>query len=77
MEREAASMGGLIVLEPLGDRKTQHFRREMAAAGDLDVLGVKYPRMQLLTVPEILSGHYFNTPGRVARGTGQGVLISP
>ena len=31
----------------------------MAEAGDLDVLGVKYPRMRMLAVAEILAGGRF------------------
>ena len=34
----------------------------MAEAGDLDVLGVQYPKMQILTVAEILEGKRFLTP---------------
>ena len=45
LERDTALLAGLIVMDDLGDRKTANFRREMAQAGDLDVLGVKYPRM--------------------------------
>ena len=63
-------MAGLILLEDLGDRKKRNFKCEMAQAGDLDVRGVKYPRMQLLTVGEILEGKRFTTPSRVV---GQGV----
>ena len=39
----------------------------MAEAGDLDVLGVKYPRMQMLTVAQIVAGERFNTPSVAAR----------
>ena len=46
----------------------------MAEAGDLDVLGMKYSRMQLLTVPDILAGKRLNTASVAARGTGQGAL---
>lgn len=67
LEREQASMAGLIVLHDLGERKMANFRREMGAAGDLDVNGVLYSRMQMLTVPEILAGKRFLTPS-VARG---------
>ena len=56
LERDEASMAGLIIMEPLGTRKESNFKREMAAAGDLDVSGFPYPRMQMLTVPEILEG---------------------
>ena len=67
LERDTALMAGLIVMQDLGDRKTKNFHREMAQAGDLDVRGVPYPRMQLLTVAEILEGKRFQTPGAVGR----------
>lgn len=67
LERDQALMAGLIVMEDLGDRKTANFRREMGEAGDMDVNGVLYPRMQMLTVPEIIEGKRFLTPS-VARG---------
>ena len=71
LEREAASMAGLIVMEDPGPRKRANFAREMAAAGDMDVFGVQYPRMQLLTVLEILEGKRFLTPGVVGQSMGQ------
>lgn len=67
LERDSALMAGLIVMDDLGDRKMHNFRREMAEAGDLDVNGVLYSRMQILTIPEILAGRRFHTPS-VARG---------
>ena len=67
LEREEAEMAGLIVMDDPGDRKRTSFGREMAAAGDLEHYGVKYPRMQLLTVPEILDGARFQVPSLVAR----------
>ena len=67
LERESALMAGLIVMDDLGECKTANFKREMGEAGDLDVNGVLYPRMQMLTVPEILNGKRFHTPS-VARG---------
>ena len=69
LEREGAQMAGLIIMGELGERKTRNFLAEMARAGDLDVLGVKYARMQMLTVQEIFSGKRFLTPS-VARGKG-------
>lgn len=62
LERDSALMAGLIVMEDLGERKTRNFEREMGALDDLDVNGVLYPRMQMLTVPEILAGKRFRTP---------------
>ena len=62
LRRDEALLAGLIMLEPSGPTKERNFRRLMAEAGDLDVLGVKYPRMQLLTVAQILEGERFLTP---------------
>ena len=67
LERNTALLAGLIVMEPLGETKTRNFKRLMAEAGDLDVLGVKYPRMQMLTVEQILNGERFITPSVAAR----------
>ncbi len=70
MEREGVPMAGLIVMDALSDRKAANFQMEMAAAGDLDHRGVPYPRMQMLTVPDILEGKRFSTPS-IARGRGE------
>ena len=63
LEREEAVMAGLIVMEPLGDRKMQNFQKLMSEAGDLEVARTArpYPRMQILSVPEILEGKRFDT----------------
>ncbi len=74
LERDDASMAGLIVMDDPGTRERANFAQEMAAVGDLDILGVPYPRMQLLTVSEILDGRRFNTPGVVGQSSGQGSL---
>ena len=62
LERDEAAMAGLIVLEPLSERKARNFLQEMASAGDMEEYGTVYPRMQLLTVDEILEGKRFRTP---------------
>ena len=69
LEREDADMAGLIVLQEPSEKKRASFGRELAAAGDLEVHGTPYPRMQLLTVSEILEGKRFRTPGAVGRGS--------
>lgn len=71
LENDEALLAGLIVLHPLGERKERNFRALMAEAGDLDVHGVKYARMQLLTVAEILEGKQFMTPSPRGLGFGQ------
>ncbi len=70
LEREGVPMAGLILLEELGDQKRRNFRKEMAQAGDLDVNGMPYPRMQMLTVSDIFEGKRFQTPS-IARGRGE------
>ena len=74
MEAQQARMAGFIVLEPLGERKRRNFEQYMAQAGDLDVLGTKHPRMQLLNVEEIIAGARFQTPTPVGRGVRQPVI---
>ena len=74
LEREDAPMAGLIIMDELGERKTRNFRQEMAQAGDLNVSGVQYSRMQMLTVSDILEGKRFVTPGVVGRGAAAPVL---
>ena len=62
-------MAGLIVMEPLGARKMQNFQKLMAEAGDLEVAQTArpYPRMQILSVPEIIEGKLFDTPTPMGR----------
>ena len=74
LEREDADMAGLILLQEPGAKKRASFGRELAAAGDLEVHGTAYPRMQLLTVSEILEGKRFRTPSAVGRGSRQPAL---
>jgi len=74
LENDVAAMAGLIIMEPLGKVKDRNFRRDMAQAGDLDVSGIAYPRMQMLTIEEILNGRRFFTPGVVGRSEAQPAL---
>ncbi|MDE2766018.1 MAG: DNA methyltransferase [Chloroflexota bacterium] len=62
LDYDSALMAGLIILHPLGAEKERNFKRFMAEAGTLDILGIPYPRMQVLTVAELLDGHRFATP---------------
>ena len=71
LEREEASMAGLIIMDPLNVTKMRNFKREMATAGDVTISGIYYPRMQLLTVPQILEGRRFDTPGVVGKQEAQ------
>ena len=66
LENDDALMAGLIIMEPLGVAKERNFKKLMAGAGDLEVHGMYYPRMQILTVEEILEGKRFATPNVAA-----------
>ena len=52
-------MAGLIVMHPLGATKARNFNRFMADAGSHEILGIEYPKMQMLSVGEILDGKRF------------------
>lgn len=67
LDNEDALMAGLIIMEPLGDRQQRNFGQFMAQAGDLVVNGYPYPRMQVLTVLDILKGKRFHLPNIAGR----------
>ena len=75
LDNDEAEMAGIIVMHPLGQTKERNIRRFMADAGDMDVMGVKYPRMQVLTVADILEGKRFHTPSVAGRGLAQPTLL--
>ena len=66
---DAAHMAGLIVREPLGGVKDRNFNRFMADAGIVELWGNEYPRMQVLTVSDLLDGKRFQTPTVAGRHT--------
>ena len=69
LDYDTALMAGLIVMQPLGDTKDRNFNRFMANAGMVELWGNEYPKMQMLTVGEILEGKRFATPTVVGRHT--------
>jgi len=75
LNNDDTMMAGLIILDSLGPTKERNIRRFMAEAGDLDIMGVKYARMQLLTVAELLESKKFYTPSVAGRGLAQPNLI--
>ena len=75
LDNDQALIAGLIVLDPFGPTKERNIRRFMADAGDLDVMGVKYPRMQVLTVADIFDGKRFHTPSVAGRSLAQPALL--
>ena len=62
LSRDEALLAGLIIMEPLGGAKARNFSREAADLKPENILGIDYPRMQILTVAEILDGKRFQTP---------------
>ncbi len=74
LDSDNALMAGLIVLHPLGEMQARNFKRFMAEAQTLEILGIEYPRMQVLTVAEILDGQRFMTPTVAGRHTQEPVL---
>ncbi len=81
LDDDTAALAGLIIMQPLRATQERNFKKFMASAGDMDVLGVKYPRMQMLSVEEILEGKRFHTPGVAGRSVAQptipGVVKKP
>ena len=67
LDYDDALMAGLIVMQPLGPAKQRNFDRFMGQAGTLEILGIEYPKMQILTVGEILEGKRFKTPSIAGR----------
>ena len=62
LSRDEALLAGLILMEPLGGAKSRNFAREVMDLEPVNILGIEYPRMQILTVGEILEGKRFTTP---------------
>ena len=56
-----AELAGLIVMD-LTDRRRKNIETEMKKHGEMLFRGVRYPKMQLLTVAELLEGKRFDTP---------------
>ena len=69
LDYDNALMAGLIIREPLGAVKARNFHRFMADAGTIELWGNEYPRMQILTIGEILEDIRFATPTVAGRHT--------
>ena len=67
LDDDLALMAGLIIQKPLRDRKRANFKQFMSSAGHVKIGTKTYPRMQILSVEEILEGKGFNTPTRLGR----------
>ena len=74
LDNDSALIAGLIIMEPLGTVKERNFRQFMAGAGDFEVSGINYPRMQILTIADTLEGKRFHTPSVAGKGLAQPAL---
>lgn len=59
-------LGGLILRKPLGKIKQRNFNEFCMEKGTVEINGTHYPRLQILSVPDILEGKRFDT--LLARG---------
>ena len=64
---ENVQMVGLILLNEPGAQQKKNFLATMALAGDVEIAGETYPRIQLLTVADMLDGKRFDMPRPVGR----------
>ena len=71
--KRRAKMAGLILLEKISKQTRRNWESEIED-GFHEVLEMKYPRCQLLTVEEILKGKRFHTPSVAGRGIVDPVL---
>ena len=55
-------MGGFITRKTLGHIQKQNFLDFCRTKGAIEINGEFYPRLQILSVDEILNGVEFNTP---------------
>ena len=62
LEISGAKMAGLITLHKPGDAQQRSFNKIIGEAGDYEMLGILYPRLQVLSVEDILEGKGFHTP---------------
>ena len=62
LSRDEALLAGMVIMEPLGGAKARNFSREVMDLEPINILGIEYDRMQILSVGEILEGKRFRTP---------------
>lgn len=71
LQYENIQMAGLITLHEPSERQQRNFQQTMAMAGDIEIDGKAYPRIQHLTVNQIVNGAKFDLPSPVGHtGTG-------
>ena len=66
VDEEDYPMGGFITRKTLGRMQKRNFLDFCRTKGTIEIAGVEYPKLQLLSVEEILAGERFKTP--IVRG---------
>jgi len=74
LKNSTAKMAGLIIMDAPGEVQQRNFDTLMGLAGDLEIEGKPYAKLQLLTVDEILAGKKFDTPGAVGKRLAQPII---
>lgn len=69
IDEEDYPMGGFITRKTLGRVQRQNFLDFCNTKGTVEIRGVHYPRLQILSIEEIFEGKSFNTP--LVRGRSQ------
>ena len=62
IDEEDYPMGGFITRKTLGRMQKRNFLDFCRTKGTIEIAGVEYPRLQILSVEEILVGDRFETP---------------
>ena len=62
IDEEDYPMGGFITRKTLGTRQRTNFLNFCREKGCTEIDGVSYPKLQMLSVQEILDGMCFKTP---------------
>ncbi len=75
IERDDALLGCLIVQHQPSRRQQQGYEQEIIGAGTVELNGREYPRLQVLSVPEILDGKRPAVPAPVGRHEPQPALL--
>lgn len=71
LQYEHIRMAGLITMKAPGSQQAKNFQQTMALAGNVRIGERDYPKIQMLTVDEILNGKTFEMPSPAGRtGTG-------
>lgn len=68
---EDTPLGGFITRKTLGTRQKNNFLKICRNQGEIKINGVPFPRLQMLSVEEILAGQRFKTPLAKGKSTSE------